>query len=107
MNPRLLAALVAAAVLPVAAQTATPRVDQRQVNQDQRIQQGVKSGELTSKEAAKLQAGQAKVQAQETKAKADGNVTGKERARLAKSQNKQSRKIAKQKHDKQKKATAT
>lgn len=107
MNPRLFAALVAAAVLPVAAQTATPRVDQRQVNQDQRIQQGVKSGELTSKEAAKLQAGQSKVQAQETKAKADGNVTGKERARLAKSQNKQSREIAKQKHDKQKKATAT
>jgi len=107
MNPRLFAALVAAAVLPVAAQTATPRVDERQINQEQRIQQGAKSGELTPRETAKLQAGQAKVQAQEAKAKADGQVTGKERARLAKSQNKQSRKIAKQKHDKQKKATAT
>ena len=101
MTPKLLAALVAAAVLPVAAQTATPRVDQRQANQDARIQQGAKSGALTDKEAARLQAGQAKVQAKEDTAKSDGQVTARERARLAKSQNKQSRKIAKEKHDKQ------
>jgi hypothetical protein len=106
MNAKLAAALFALVALPVAAQTATPRVDQRQANQEARIQQGVASGQLTNKEAAKLEAGQAKVQAKEDKAKSDGVVTAKERAKLAKAQDKQSRKIAKQKHDKQKKAPA-
>jgi hypothetical protein len=106
MNAKIAAALFALAALPVAAQTSTPRVDQRQANQEARIQQGVQSGELTNKEAAKLEAGQAKVQAKEDKAKADGVVTPKERAKLTKAQNKQSKKIAKQKHDKQKKAPA-
>jgi len=107
MNTRMILAICAAAALPVAAQTSTPRVDQRQANQEARIQQGAQSGELTGKEAAKLEKGQAKVQAQEDKAKADGKVTAKERAKLAKSQDKQSKKIRKQKHDKQKQAPAT
>ena len=102
MKTTLLAALVAAIALPVAAQTSTPRVDQRQVNQEVRIQQGVKSGELTPKEAAKLEKGQAKVRAMEDKAKADGKVTPKERAKLAKAQNKQSKKIYRETHDNQK-----
>jgi hypothetical protein len=102
MKITLLAALVAAATLPVAAQTSTPLVDQRQQNQEARIQQGVQSGQLTPKEAAKLEKGQAKVQVAEDKAKADGKVTAKERAKLAKKQNKQSRKIYKEKHDAQK-----
>jgi hypothetical protein len=106
MNARIVAALFALAALPAAAQTSTPRVDQRQVNQEARIQQGVQSGELTNKEAAKLENGQAKVRAKEDKAKADGVVTQKERAKLAKVQNKQSKKIHKQKHDAQKKAPA-
>ena len=36
-----LAALAAAIALPVAAQSNTPRVDQREANQQARIQQGV------------------------------------------------------------------
>src|SRR2546423_743972 len=106
MKARMIIALIAAVALPAAAQTATPRVDARQANQEARIQQGVQSGQLTSKEAAKLEKGQARVQAMENKAKADGKVTPKERAQLAKAQNKQSRKIAKQKHDRQKQAPA-
>jgi len=101
MKLAIVAAAVAAIALPVAAQTSTPRVDQRQANQEARIQQGVQSGRLTAKEAAKLEKGQAKVQAAEDKAKADGVVTPKERAKLAKKQNKQSRKIYREKHDKQ------
>jgi len=107
MKVRTILAILASAALPVAAQTATPRVDQRQANQEARIQQGVQSGELTGKEAAKLEKGQASVQKKEDKAKADGQVTQKERAKLAKAQDKQSKKIRKQKHDKQKQATAT
>jgi hypothetical protein len=107
MNPRILAALLAAVALPAAAQSATPGVDARQARQEARIEQGAKSGALTDKEKARLDAGQARVQKAEDKAKADGQVTPRERARLAKKQNKQNRKIAKQKHDRQKKATAT
>jgi hypothetical protein len=101
MKITILAAVIGALALPVAAQTNTPQVDQRQANQDARIQQGVQSGQLTPKETAKVDKGQAKVQAAEDKAKADGVVTTKERAKLAKKQDKQSKKIYKEKHDKQ------
>ena len=106
MNTRIILAILAAAALPVAAQTETPRVDQRQANQEARIQQGVQSGQLTNKETARLEKGQAKVQKIETKAKADGQVTQKERAKLAKAQDKQSKKIYKKKHNARKAAPA-
>ena len=35
--------------------TSTPRIDKRQENQERRIDQGVKSGELTKQEAARLE----------------------------------------------------
>jgi hypothetical protein len=97
----LLVAVLAAIALPVMAQTSTPKVDQRQANQQQRIDQGVKSGELTGKEAARLEKGQERIQTMEDKAKADGKVTLKERERLQKVQNNESRKIANEKHDRQ------
>lgn len=88
--------------LPAAAQTqSTPRVDKRQANQERRIEQGQKSGALSEKEAARLEKGQARVQKAEDKAVADGKVTRKERARLEKAQDRQSRKIYREKHDKQ------
>jgi hypothetical protein len=102
MQMKRLAALVAAAAIPmVAAEASTPLVDQRQANQEARIQQGVQSGQLTPKETAKLEKGQEKVQVMKDKAAADGKVTAKERKKLAKAQNKQSKKIYKEKHDKQ------
>jgi uncharacterized membrane protein YebE (DUF533 family) len=94
-----LAILAAAAALPVAAQVNTPHVDQREANQQARIQQGAQSGELTSREATNLEKGQAHVEKMEDKAKADGKVTPKERARLTKAQDKQSRKIYRKKHN--------
>jgi len=71
----LLIAVLAAFALPVLAQTSTPNIDQRQVNQQKRIDQGIKSGELTGKEAARLEKGQQRIQKMEAKAKADGKVT--------------------------------
>lgn len=97
-------AVTAFAVLamPVFAQTpSTPRVDQRQENQQRRIDQGVQSGQLTSKEAARLEKGQDRVQKLEDKAAADGKVTKKERRRLEHAQDNQSQRIARQRHDKQ------
>ena len=95
--------LLACLALSALAQTpSTPRIDQRQANQERRIEQGQASGQLTEKERARLEKGQAHVQKMEDKAAADGKVTKKERARLEHAQDKQSRKIYRQKHDKQK-----
>jgi opacity protein-like surface antigen len=74
---------------------------QRNVNQQQRIEQGVKSGQLTNKETARLEAGQSKVNAKEAKAGADGKVGPKEQASIQKAENRQSKKIHHEKHDAQ------
>jgi hypothetical protein len=94
--------LIAAVLLPAlaSAQSAT-RVDQRQANQERRIEQGVQSGELTKREAARLERGQARVEKMEAKAKEDGKVTPNERKRLKRAQDHQSDAIYKQKHDRQ------
>ena len=81
--------------------TATPGVDKRQANQERRIQQGVDSGALNQREAARLERGQDRVERMEEKAKADGKVTPQERARLHRAEDVQSRKIYRQKHDAQ------
>ena len=83
------------------AQTNTPRVDQREVNQEVRIQQGVASGSLTQKETMRLENGQQRVQNMETQAKADGVVTKQERSKLHHAQDVQSQHIYNQKHDRQ------
>ena len=77
----------------------TARVDDRQANQAARIEQGKASGELTPREAARLQRGQRHVQRMENRALADGRVTGAERARIEGAQDAQSARIARQKHD--------
>ncbi len=80
---------------------ATPRIDARQANQERRIDQGVQSGALTAKEAAKLDKGQEHVQKVEDKAKADGKVTARERTRIRHAEDVQSKRIAREKHDRQ------
>jgi hypothetical protein len=98
----LTALAVAALAAPALAQTdSTKRIDKRQANQERRIDQGQTSGQLTAKEAARLEKGQARVQKMEDKAVADGSVTKKERVRIEKAQDRQSKKIYRQRHDKQ------
>ncbi len=79
----------------------TPVLDNREKRQQKRIKQGVKSGSLTKREAARMEKQQAKTRRMEAKAKSDGTVTPKERARLQHRANKTSRHIYKQKHDNQ------
>ncbi len=83
------------------AQANTPRVDQRQANQERRIDQGVASGSLTEREANRMERGQQRVDNMENRAKSDGVVTRGERARLHQAQEVQSRRIYAQKHDRQ------
>ena len=77
----------------------TPLVDERQQNQRARIHQGVTSGEVTRAEAARLRSEQRHIKRAERRAKADGDVTRRERVVLNRKQNQASRKIAKEKHD--------
>jgi len=77
----------------------TPRIDQRQENQQMRIEQGEQSGALTPREATRLEHQQMRIERQEQAAKADGVVSNVERARLTHQQNKASRNIARKKHN--------
>lgn len=92
--------LSASIAVPAFAQsTATPNVSKRQLQQQKRIADGVRSGELTAKESAHLEAREAKIQADKQAAKADGVVTAGERAKLQAEENRASKKIYQKKHN--------
>lgn len=100
--PALFAAALAAtfaATMAHAAGTNTPGLDQRRENQERRIEQGVEASALNANEAARLEGQQNLVQRAEDRAKADGVVTGKERAALHHRQDHTSRTIARKKHN--------
>jgi len=77
------------------------RVDQREVRQEARIERGVASGQLTLREAARLNAEQARIDRTEARAKADGRITAAERRFLNQAQNRASQNIYAQVHDRQ------
>ena len=81
--------------------TATPVVDARAANQEERIEQGVASGTLTPRETRKLEREQKHIAKAEAHAKADGAVTPAERKKLHNMQDKASKDISQQKHDAQ------
>jgi len=82
--------------LPVLAQN-TADVVQRDVNQQQRIENGLKSGQLNTKEAAKLEKGEANIDKMEQRALSDGKMTNAEKQRIEAAQNKESHAIARAK----------
>jgi len=67
---------------------------QRDVNQQQRIENGLQSGKLTTREAAALEREQSKVDKMQARDMKDGKVSAAERQRLAAAQNNVSRDIA-------------
>lgn len=79
---------------------AGPRgINRRQYQEQRRIGQGIRSGELTRREAARLEAGLARIRIHERFARRDGEITPRERARLNHELNRESRAIYRQKHD--------
>ena len=80
-------------------QTTKKKVNKRQVNQQQRINEGLRTGELTKKEAVQLEHQQKNIQQTKKAAKADGVVTKKEKAIINAKQNNASKNIAKKKHN--------
>ena len=96
------AALLGAAVLGLAATPAEARINQRQGHQQQRIWHGVHSGQLTAREAARLEYQQARIAGYEARSRRDGpGLTRAERLRLERMQDRASRSIYRQRHDRQ------
>ena len=97
-----LAAVIVLAPAVASAGDRDPGVNRRQHRQQARIEQGVKSGELTPRETHRLKAEQRAIRHEERAYKADGQLTGRERADLHRDLNAASRDIYRQKHDEQK-----
>lgn len=106
-NGRFSLALIVAGVMAVAswsqadARGRDPGVNARQHNQQQRVRQGVRSGELTRREAGSLTREQRDIRQLERAYKSDGELTRSERVDLHREQNQASRHIYQQKHDAQ------
>jgi len=107
----ILTAVVAGLILPVAAQTsdstspaAKPAtINQGKENQQDRIANGIQSGQLTAGEAGKLEKKESEVNQEERDMRKldNGHLTAADRATLNQQQNKLSKSIYNQKHDAQ------
>src|SRR5438046_10152243 len=74
---------------------------QRDVNQQERIEQGLKSGQLTTREAARLEGEEAQVERDQARALRDGTLSRGEKARLARAQTQHGRDHYRQQHARQ------
>ncbi len=105
MNYRnvLLAAALAMFAVPGFSQTDNPApvVNQRKENQQDRIANGVQSGQLTAGETKNLEKKEAGLNAEENRMEKrdDGNLTAADKARLTRQQNRMSRQIYRDKHN--------
>src|SRR5262245_23239593 len=76
------------------------RIPEREKKQQERIDQGTKSGELTKKEKARIEAKERKLKREVRRDRKDGpGLTAKERVKIEHQQDKLSQDIYKQKHD--------
>ncbi len=100
MNVKTAGAVMAVALI-TAGSAGAGVIRDRQENQEQRIENGVASGQLTGREAARLERQDARIDRRAERARADGVVTPGEGARLTRQQNRASRHIYRQKHDRQ------
>lgn len=95
LNTRLLAAAALMTVCAASfAQSAATTV-QRDVNQQRRIEDGLKSGELTVREAGKLEREESRIDKLQSQELKDGHLSEAERARLRSAQNRASADITK------------
>jgi len=85
---------------PLSASSQRAQADtQRNIDQQQRIANGVKNGSLTHHEAASLERGQSHVDQREARAGADGHVGAAEQRRIARADNRQSARVWNKKHN--------
>lgn len=89
--------------LPAAARgpASTPDIDQRLYEQQRRIDRGLRTGQLTQREAYRLERQQAQIRHDLYLAKADGVVTGQERRYIQRALDRSAAEIARERHDPQ------
>jgi Spy/CpxP family protein refolding chaperone len=97
-------ALVPAAIFAQATATTPatpPTINERKVDQQDRIGQGVKSGELTAGETSHLEHQEAGINKEESgmRAQDNGHLTTQDRKTLTAQQNKESKRIYRDKHN--------
>ena len=95
------ALLIGSATMSFADDTKEGKIKERKENQQKRIAQGVKSGQLTPKETVRVENNESKINKevrQDRKANG-GNLTNKEKAQVNRQQNRVSKEIYNQKHD--------
>jgi uncharacterized membrane protein YebE (DUF533 family) len=76
-------------------------IERRDAYLDNRIDRGVATGQITSREANRLESQQSQIERMEARARADGRLSGRERARIDNAQDHLSRDIYRQSHDNQ------
>lgn len=94
-------ALIATTSIASAYDSRQAEIDRRQARQEQRIQQGVRSGQITRSEYRQLEAEQARIRQLERNAKADGRIDSREAAQIREAQNAASRHIRQESTDSQ------
>ncbi len=72
---------------------------QRDINQQQRIENGIQSGQLSNKEVGQLERGQARTDRQEFRAGRDGHVSAGEARAVDNAKNRQSARIHNKRHN--------
>jgi hypothetical protein len=89
------------AIFAQAPTTTTPTINQRKENQQDRIAQGVKSGQLTAGETAKLEHQEAGINKEEKgmRAQDNGHLTKQDRKTIKQQQNQESKRIYRDKHN--------
>jgi len=85
---------------------ADPAVNHRQHHQQRRIEQGVRSGELTRQETRDLRKEERGIRQEERAYKSDGKLTRTERQDLHRDLNQASKDIYREKHDDEKRPRA-
>jgi hypothetical protein len=100
-NARFVMAFGSAAALAflLAAPAEAGRIGNRQERQQQRIGNGVSSGQLTARETARLEGREARLNRSIHRMRSDGDLTRGERARIEQRQDRISHGIYRQKHD--------
>jgi len=95
--------VAAALTLALAAPALAAEVDRREERQQDRIAQGVRSGELTPRETARLERKEARIdrQIKTERAANGGKLTPAERRQVNREQDRMSRRIYRQMHDAQ------
>ena len=94
---KITAIVIAASLAAGSASAAT--IHQRRVNQQERIANGIATGQLSAREAARIEGQEARLGTELHYFRADGTLSPRERASVNSQQNRLSREIYRQKHD--------